>query len=482
MEYDLIDVGPCRKKLVLKFTEKDTDAAFDESYREINDYVQLKGFRKGKAPRATLEKRFKSEAAAGAKRYLTDKNLGEVVKAADIKALGDIVDKNPDAVPDQHHGFTMEIELDVMPEFELPQYKGLELAAHPVEVADEAIDAALERYRKMFANYTPVEEPAELGDVLKVDFLAKIEDEEVMNMKEQRLRVEGEILFGLPCPDLVEKFKGAKAGDTVQLTINMPDDHQNPDLRGRPALIEVKVNGVERGDLPALDDAFASGLGMNTLKDFRERIRANLIREAMMDARAKQEKEIVEKLLGAVQFDAPVGMVNSETNALEDQQRMRLERAGIKGEEVIKERLDKFHPEAAAMALEKVKWGIMAQKIGEKENITVTQDDMAAQIEALAQSYKTTPAKVIQRIREFDGVAPMMQEILSIKVMQFIVDSAKGGRLDPENKGKDTESVNADAAEVAKSAEAFGSEGKGEGSGCSCGHDHGDGHNHSHEH
>ena len=475
MEYELSDVGPCRKKMILKFSPEDINVAFDDSYQDINDYVQLRGFRKGKAPRRALEKRFAKEAAAGARQNLAEKNIQDVVKKEDIQILGGIADKKAGEFPTPGQAFTLEVEMDVVPEFELPEYKGLELATQPVEVKEEAIDEALERYRKMFANYQPVEDAAKVGDVLKVDFKAKIEDQDVMSMDDQRLRVEGEILFGLPCPELQEKFTGAKAGDVVTLTINMPDDHPNPELRGHPAQIEVSVKGVERGELPELNDEFASGLGMGSLADFRERIRANLIREAMVEAKAKEEEEILDKLLGAVEFDVPAEMVDGETDALVEQRRMRLVRAGAKDDAAMKEQMDKYRPEAREQALRKVRWGIMSSKIADKEGIKVSNEDMAQQVEALAQSYNTTPAKIIQRIREFDGVAPMMAEILSIKVVQFITDHAKGGRLDPDREGADTESVNAAAAESVAM-------GEGEGGGCSCGHDHSHDHDHGHHH
>lgn len=451
MEYELSEVGPCRKKMVLKFSVEDMDKAFNESYREINGYVQIKGFRKGHAPQRTLEKRFGEEAASGARRYLTDQHLNDVIKESDLKLLGGVADKTQ-GMPVPHMAYQIELELDVMPEFDLPAYTGLELADQPSEVDEAAVDEALERYRKMFANYEPVDGPAQEGDVLKVDFIAKVNGEEVMNMKEQRLRVEGEILFGLPCPDLVEKFKDRKTGDKVELSINMPDDHPNADLRGKPATIEVMVNGVERGELPELDDAFAANVGMSTIKDFRDRVRANLAREAIVEARTKQEKSIIEKLVSETEFPIPQEMVESETSALLEQQRMRLERGGVAPEQV-PARIEEFRAEAAKMAEEKVRWGIITTKIGEKEDITVSNEDMASQIEALAQAYNTTPAKIIQRVREFDGVAPMMAEILSIKVMQFIVDHAKGGRLDPERKESDTGVVNADAAGAASGSE-----------------------------
>jgi FKBP-type peptidyl-prolyl cis-trans isomerase (trigger factor) len=112
--------------------------------------------------------------------------------------------------------------------------------------------------------------------------------------------------------------------------------------------------------------------------------------------------------------------------------------------------IEKYRPEAAKEAERKVRWTIMSQKIAEKEGIEVTNDDLAAQVDALAQTYNTTPAKVIQRIREFDGVGPMMAEILSIKVIQAITQGRKGtgGTINSE-----TESVNADAAKIASNPE-----------------------------
>lgn len=472
MEYELVEIGPCRRTLILKFDDREIDGAFDESYREINNHVQIKGFRKGKAPRQTLEKRFAKDAAITAKKQLTEKNLRETVEKAELDVIGDVTDKNPNDVPNPHQAFDIEMELDVAPIFELPNYKGLELREQPIEVDDEKVEEALDRYRKLFANYEVVEDPAAVGDVLKVDFLATIDGNEAMNMKEQRLRVEGDKLFGLPCEELVEKFKGAKAGDTVELTINMPEDHPNLDLRNRPAQVKVEVNAVERGELPVLDDAFAANLGMKSLPDFRERIRGNLVKEALVDARQRQEDEIIDKLLGLVQYESPVDMVTSEANALKEQQKQRLENAKLP-EAVIRERIDKFHDEAMRMALRKVRWSIMARKIGKQEDITVTNEDMSNQVEALAQSYRTTPAKIVQRIREFDGVGPMMQEILSLKVVQFIIDSAKGGRLHPDAKTENTESMNAVSAESVA----------GEGQGCGCGHDHERGHlRHDHDH
>ncbi len=450
MEYELLDAGPCRKKLLLKFSADDVDAAFDASYDEINGYVKIKGFRKGKAPRRALQNRFAKEAAAGARQELTDKHLKDAVEKEKLQLLGDASSKNRNALPAPGTPFTIDLEFDVAPEFDVPEYKDITVEKQPVDVADDKVDEAIERYRKLFANYETVDTPAENGDVLRVDFVAKVEGEEIMSMDDQRLRVEGEILFGLPCAELVEKFTGAKAGDLVVLGITLPADHPNPEFRGRDANVEVSVKQVERGTLAEINDQFAQTIGMGTLEQFRERIRANLLREAFIEAKQKEEDEIITTLLGRVAFDVPQGMVDFETKELVEVQRRHLTRAGAKAGDAMNAQLEKYRPEAAKQAERKVRWMILSQKIAEKEGIQVTNEDLAAQVDALAQTYNTTPAKIIQRIREFDGVGPMMAEILSIKVIQLITQGAEGEGTTIKS---GTEAANAEAAKIASQAE-----------------------------
>lgn len=452
MEYELIDVGPCRKRLHFTFTAKDIDAAFAESYQEINNQVQLRGFRKGRAPLSTLEKRFGDEAAAGVRRLLIDQNLGKSVQEKKLHVLGNIVDKTPSAKPARGSDFVIEVELDVAPDFELPEYKGLELTARPVEVAEGAVDEALERYRRIFANYEPVDGPAEPGDVLMVDFAVKVGEDTVASMADQRLRVEGETLFDLPCPDLVTKFTGAKAGDAVTVNVTMPADHPVENLRGREAVVEIAVKRVERGELPTLDDAFASGLGMKSIADFRARIKNNLVREALIEAVTRQEEEIIDMLLAAVTYEAPAEMINAEADALVEQRKMHLSRTNASEADRARQ-VEEYRPEAAKQALRKVRWGIMANKIAEKEEISVTQEDMATHIEALARSYRIPAAKMIQRIREMDGTEAMMATIISMKVVKFITDCAKNAVAFPEDNAGASESANADSAASVAAAE-----------------------------
>lgn len=441
MEYELIDAGPCRKKLVLKFSSEDIDKAFSESYDDINGYVQLKGFRKGKAPRRALEKRFGKEAAAGAKQQLTEKNLAEIVQKEELQIIGSIADISTEKTIAPGQPYELTVQLEVAPDFELPPYKGLELSSKGVEITDEKVDSAIDRYRKAFTTYHHVDEPAREGDVLLVDFYTRVDGQEIIGMQDQRLRVEGDILFGLPCPELVSTFTGAGIGDVKELTITLPEDHSAVELRGKPAKVEVTVKDVERGEAPELNDEFAASVGMNNLADMRERVRRNLINEAMIDAKIKEDEELIDKLVSAVEFPVPEEMVDKEADALVEQRRRQLTRSGAIEDEALERQLDTYRPEAREMALRQVKWGILARKIADKEEIKVTPEEVSQQVEALASSYNTTPAKMLKHIRNVGGIEPLVDQVRYMKVTQFITDNA----VKPE--GGDTESINAAAAE-----------------------------------
>lgn len=441
MEYEIIDAGPCRKRLLLKFSAEDIDAAFDETYREINGYVQIKGFRKGKAPRHALEKRFGKEAAGTAKQELTEKNLADVIEKEKLQVIGSVIDKNKDAMPAPGEPFQVEIEMDVAPDFELPEYKGVLIESVPVEVTDARVDEAIDRYRAAFTTFTPTEEAAKEGDVVILDFTSRVDGQEIISMQDQKLRVEGEIIFDLPYPELVSTFVGAKAGDVKTFTLTLPEDHTSDELRGKPADFEATIKAVEAAQVPEMNDAFAEGLGMGTLDDLRERVRRNLAHEAMVDASLKEEDLLVDTLLAGLDFEVPQAMVEGETDALLEQRLNQLARSGAVPGDALQKQVESYRPEAREMAIRQVRWGILARKIADKEEITVTPEDLNQQIESLAASYRTTPAKMLKHIRNAGGVEPMVDQVRFMKVVKFLRDNAKK----PED--GDTGSINAAAAE-----------------------------------
>ncbi|MDR0361810.1 MAG: trigger factor [Planctomycetota bacterium] len=452
MEQSLVDAGTCRKRLILTFSPDDVAEALDESYREIDNYVQIKGFRKGKAPRRLLEKKFAREAASGAAEHLSEKNLEKALRDSKLKIMGAIEKKRGDGVVAAGRSYVLEVEFDVRPEFDLPEYRALDLTREEIKVEDAQVDERLEHFRTMFAHYHEVDGPAEKGDILNVDFKAEVDGKEFMNMEDKNLRVDGEQLFGLPYPELVEKFSGAKAGDAFGIELPLPDDHPDPELKSKTARIGISVKKVERPDLPELDDAFAGNIGMGSLADFRQRIHGSLARDAILAARARQEQEVIDKLVDATSFPIPEETRLMAEKAFLEQRKNEFISQGLQGEGFEKA-MEEVRGEAAKRSERQIRWEIIASAIADKEEFKVSNEELAEHVGALAQSYRTTSAKIIQRVREIDGVGPMMREILDIKVMQLILDAAKGAVNIGEDASADTGKANARAADSVNGGE-----------------------------
>lgn len=447
MEYELTDIGPCRKRLVLKFEAAEVDKALDDSYAEVDNYVQIKGFRRGKAPRRILEKKFSKEARQGTEERLTEKNVRETIEKEKLAVLGPVTPQTAAGTLQPGAPYALTVEFDFRPDFELPEYKGLEFNARPEAIPEEKVDAGIERFRKMFAKHDPVDGPAEVGDILNVNFRGSVEGKEFMHMLDKNLRVEGDQLFGMPYPELIEKFKGAKAGDRANVQINLPDEHPDETLRGKLADVEIEVNNVQRPRLPELTDEFAANLGMANLASFRERIRTNLINEEMLAVRTKQEQEIIDQMIAATSFPIPETFVKNETEAILNHERMEASRRGLAGEALAKA-VEEKRPEAMQTAERRVRWEIISSRIVEKEGIEVSQAEIANHVDALAHSYNTTPAKILQRVKEFNGVPAMIKEIMDIKVIQFIIDNSKSGKNASGQRAEDIEKANSAAADV----------------------------------
>ncbi len=463
-KYKISDIGPCRKKMDFWFSVEEVASALDDSYKQVDQYVQIKGFRKGKAPRRMLEKKFAREAGLTAEEKLQEDSILPSIKKENISLLGQVKVTTPSGTLEAGEPYSFSVEFDVRPDFEMPQYKGLDLKEQPIAVSEEQVAAGLERFRKMFASYDDVDGAAELGDILEVDFRGAVEGKEIINMKDQKLRVEGDTLFGLPYPDLEAKFKGAKAGDKVELTITLPEDHPDIDLMGKDAQIEIDVKKVQRPNYPEMTDEFAANLGMNSISAFRDRIRNNLMNEAIMAARNDKEKQIIDTLIAATSFPVPQDIVEDEAQAIINSRRLEMLRNGMP-EDRVDGALAAAKTEMEDMALRRVRWEIISSRIVEQENIQVSQAEIQNHVEALAKTYNTTPAKLIQSAKEYNGVAAMIKEILDFKVMQFIIDNSQSAEASTK-RAEEIENSNAAAADIAaigKETEAKAEDGEKEG-------------------
>lgn len=423
MNHTVTDVAPCRKRIELSFSTEEVAQGFDEVYRDIADSVAIKGFRKGHTPRRVLERKFGKTVNADVARHVFQKAVADVFEKDKISPM-----EAPEFKPDENtvtpgQPFTHAFEIDVRPVFDCPAYAGLELKDDVAGPADADVDAQLQRYQRAFSKYNPVEEPAQKEDVLKVDLVVTAGEKEIVNEKDQHLRVDGEELLGLPCPGFADKLVGAKIGDAPAFDLTLPADHPEEALRGQTARAVVTIKGVERPELAPLNDDFASRIGFDTLDKLRERIRANLAGEKNRERRASLERQAIDQLIARCPFDLPEAYLKRRVAGQLMQTRLRLAREGAT-REFLQEKAAEMEEASRQVTERSIRWSIISDAIAEKENFEITQEDVTAHVDALARRYQTTPAKMLRQLRDADGMYALASEIRDGRVMDIILNQS----------------------------------------------------------
>ncbi len=424
MDVQVEDVAPCRKRLSVEMDPGEVDAAFEESFREVSTVAQVPGFRRGRVPRRVLERRFLGAVRDEVRDRLFRRGLAEAVQKQSLSPLGMPRMDEREIACERGEPFRFSAELDVRPEFELSDYKGLELTERVVPVADEEVQARLDELRERFADHVPVDEPAQEGDLVEGEVALRVGEEELFHEEERALRVEGTTLFGMEAGDLVKALGGVKPGETRTMEFPLSDDHPREDLRGKPATATVSVARVLRTRVPDADDAFAKRLGVADAAALRERLRESLESERRQSAREDLERQMLDKLLEANTFEVPQALVDRQAEASLSRHQAELARLGMPTQ-VLEERRDELASASREGAQRSIRRMILFDAVADKEGVEVTDQEVQSQVARLAQHYRTTPAKMAKRIEEQDGMEAVRREIRDMKVTELVLGAAQ---------------------------------------------------------
>ncbi|MDR1947233.1 MAG: trigger factor [Desulfovibrio sp.] len=346
MQYVIEDLNPTKKKITVTVPADETEAAVSTAVAAFRDTAQLKGFRKGKTPAAIIEKRFHDEVYNKAMTDLLDAHFKEILKPDGFEPISRIEINLNDSALERGKDFSYSLSFEVLPEFEIPDYEGLAVEQEEAVVTDEEIDAVLDQERENTAVNDPVLEDrrAEDGDFVVVEFRTFDEQGKAMpefvGDKLQLTLGKTQIL-----PDLETLIKSLKVKEETTGQVTFPRDFFNPELAGRTLGMRVKLHGIYKRTLPALDDAFAQKAGdFPTLEALREYMRsAYLRRRGEKNAEAAQSK-LLKKLLPRTDFPLPESLVADNVEQIVDSIKGTLKKIGNtvadigKSEEDLRER------------------------------------------------------------------------------------------------------------------------------------------------
>lgn len=376
---------------------------FDQAAAALSERVEIKGFRKGKAPRTVVESKVGKAALAheAMERAVTDGYYRAVLEHK-LRPVG-----SPKTDPEHKHdgfeesGFSFTATVPVVPEVTLGDYKKLKVKPEKSQYSDTLVDEALEQLRQGRASFAQVTRGAKKGDRVEIDFVGKIDGKEFEGGKsENHPLVLGEGSF---IPGFEDQLVGAATGQVKTVKVSFPADYRVTELAGKPAEFTVTVKQVQETQLPALDDAFANGLGAKSLDDLRKRLAENLKSEKAAEARRATESKVVEQAVEQARVEIPDALVGEELDAMMAELLQQVERQGLPYDKYLEhlgkseEDVRKEHHEQAA---KRVKMSLVLNTIQEVEGLAPPADKVQAEIDG--QLAQVTDPDAQQRVRSDD--------------------------------------------------------------------------------
>lgn len=421
-------LAPCKKLLRVEVDVQTVDAAFENTTKEFQRFAQLPGFRPGKAPRDLVLKSYAGRIEEEVKKKLIPDSYRKALEQEKLK---------PVVYPDieeiqfgkgQSLQFAATIETE--PEFELPDYKGLEIKREKAVVTDADLERAISTLRDQRATYTDVEREVKTGDYVVVNYTGTSEGKPLTDIAPTAKGLTKQENFWMNIakdqfiPGFTEQLVGAKKGDTVKVTVDFPADFVSQPLAGKKGDYEVTINQVKEKGLPEVNEEFAKSWGAEDLDKLKEGVKNDLQNELNKKQSESLSRQVLQALFAKVSYELPETVVNSETrnliyNVVNENQRRGVDR------DTIETHKDQIFASANTTAKERVKAMFLFHRIAEKEGIKVEQQEVAQQVMAMAEQYQMKPEKLVKELEKNNGFQEIHERILSAKVMDFLQLNAK---------------------------------------------------------
>lgn len=388
--------------------------------QELSQQVKLPGFRPGKVPLDLVKKRYgQSVMGEVLERALQDSSSEALTKNGvrpamqpkiEITSFGENVDLE----------YTLAVE--TLPDITPIDFKTLSLERLVAEATAEDVEKALQRLAESSRPVEALKEPrpARSGDVVVIDFVGRIDGQEFAGGKASDYRLS--LGSGSFLPGFEDQLVGTAAGATVTVNVSFPEGYGNEKLSGKPAAFEVTVKEILERKEQAIDDAFAKGLGFESVDQLKERIKADIGREYAAVSRSRLKRVLLDALSSKHDFAVPKGMVDAEFEGIWKQLMDELKRSGEKPEKDE----EAMKAEYRQIADRRVRLGLLLAEVGRKSNLQVTPEDLNRAVMEEARRFPGRERQVIEYYsRSQEALASLRAPIYEDKVVDYIVEMAK---------------------------------------------------------
>lgn len=412
-------------KLTIEVDAAEFDSAINKAYQKSRSKISLPGFRKGKAPRAMVEKMY------GAGIFYEDAAniiIPDAYESA-AKESGLVIVAQPEISVEQAEKgkpFIFTAMVAVKPEVTLGEYKGIEVEKQSVEVTQEDVDEEIERVREANSRMITVDDrEAQDGDTVIIDFDGYCDGEPFEGGKaEDYSLVLGSHSF---IDTFEEQLIGKNIDDEVEVHVTFPDQYQAEELQGKPAVFKVKIHEIKMKELPELDDDFAQDVSdCDTLEEYKEDLKKKLQESKEEAAKRAVEEDVVNQIIENAAMDIPEPMINMQTNQMIREFAQNLQYQGLSVEQYMQftgMTQQSLVEEIQPQALKRIQSRLVLEAVAEAEGIDATEEEVEKELENMAAMYQLELDKLKERMGEGE-MKQVHMDIAVQKAVEFVVDAA----------------------------------------------------------
>lgn len=445
----VVEVGTLRKELHVTVPAEIISGRIEKEFSDLADDAFMPGFRKGRAPRALVQKRYGSNVRESLKTSVLGQSFYAAVEKEKLDVLGEplfrvqtadsvkLMDIN-EALTHLHlpesGDFAYVCELEIKPTFELPELKGIEVKTPLLSVTDEDVAGAIERQCKIRGRQITIDGAATDDDMLNADVKLFCEEKLVKEEAELQLGVRPSRLDGIPLTALQDVLRGAKAGDQRRVECTIPPDYERADLRGKPGVFEFNIHEVKRLE-PVTAAALAEEMGVENAEQLTRLVRADL--ESELDRlidRAKKE-QVLDHLLRSIKLELPEQLSARQTDRAVMRRVVQEQQRGVPPSE-IEARIDDLRTSARDDVARDLRLEFILEKVAKQLNVEVGEEEVNGAIANIARQYNQRFDRVRDDLQRRGLLPQVVEGIRQDKCLDLLLQDAKIVAVEPTDKKK----------------------------------------------
>lgn len=422
MKVSMEDISSVEKKLTVTIDNSEVIKEYAKALNHAANTANLKGFRKGKAPKSMVESLYAEKISEDVISTILKNSFEEAMKEMDLKPIAqprinlEKFDREKDLT------YTMIVEL--MPEFEVADYSGFELKRRSTAVTDSDVEEMLKKLRNQHAVFTETNDGHQIkeNDMVIFDFTGSLSDGTLIRDGHQE-NFSVVIGSGNLIPGFEENLKGLKKGDKKEFVVTFPEDYFEKEYAGADVKFKVAIKEIKEQDLPALDDNFAKDIGeYATLDELKKYIREQLTKEKAHASENNLREQIVEKLIETNSFEVPNCLIEKQLDMMVEETKQNFSR---RGQTISPSDEATMRKNSKDMAHKMVKRDFILEQIITKEELLVSDDELNTKYDELAASFGRSVDAIRDYYRKINGEKFLKEEVLVKKAFDLVADQAK---------------------------------------------------------